>query len=79
MDIYEYIEKNGQRKTAIKLVSDRVYIHCGLTTSELPDSLELCNLYDEIEPLLSDWDENKGIILELLEEINFDFINEISN
>jgi len=78
MDIYEYIEKNGQR-TAIKLVSDRVYIHCGLTTSELPDSLELCNLYDEIEPLLSDWDENKGIILELLEEINFDFINEISN
>ena len=25
MDIYEYIEKNGQRKTAIKLVSDRVW------------------------------------------------------
>jgi hypothetical protein len=74
MDIYQYIEKNGQRKTAIKLVSDRVYIHCGLTISELPDSLELCNLYDEIEPLLSDWDTNKKLIFELLDEIDFDFI-----
>ena len=74
MDIYQYIEKNGQRKTAIKLVSDRVYIHCGLTTSELPDSLELCNLYDEIEPLLSDWDTNKKLIFELLEDIDFNEI-----
>jgi hypothetical protein len=74
MDIYQYIEKNGQRKTAIKLVSDRVYIHRGLTTSELPDSLELCNLYDEIEPLLSDWDTNKKLIFELLEDIDFNEI-----
>ena len=73
-NIYQYIEKNGQRKTAIKLVSDRVYIHCGLTTSELPDSLELCNLYDEIEPLLSDWDTNKKLIFELLEDIDFNEI-----
>lgn len=54
-----------------------MYINCGLTTSELPDSLELCNLYDEIEPLLSDWDTNKKLIFELLESINFDFVNEI--
>ena len=74
MNIYQYIEKNGQRKTAIKLVSDRVYINCGLTTSELPDSLELCNLYDEIEPLLSDWDTNKKLIFELLEDIDFNEI-----
>ena len=79
MNIIDYIKKYGERKTAIKLVSDRVFIHCGLTTSELPDSFELCNLYDEIETLLSNWDENKNLIFELLDEIDFDFINELTN
>ena len=74
MNIFDYIKKYGQRKTAIKLVSDRVYIHSGLTSSELPDSLELCNLYDQIEELLIDWDTNKNHIFEILDEINFDFI-----
>jgi hypothetical protein len=37
-------------------------------------SLELCNLYDEIEPLLSDWDTNKKLIFELLEDIDFNEI-----
>ena len=73
------IKEYGKRKAAIMLVSDRVFIHCGLSTSELPDSLELCNLYDEIETLLSDWEGNKNIIFELLDEIDFDFINELTN
>lgn len=74
----QYIEKHGARKTAMKLVSDRIFIHSGLTVRDLPDTSELCSMYDEIEQLLDDYtkDDLKSIV-SILDEIDYDFVNNL--
>jgi hypothetical protein len=78
MKIRDYISKYGERKTAIKLVSDRIYIHCGMSTSELPDTEELCSMYDKIEELLKTQSiENSKKIVEILDSIDYEFVEQI--
>jgi len=78
LKIREYIKKNGERKTAIKLVSDTIYIHCGMVTSELPETEQLCNMYDEIEELLKiPIIVNSRKIRKILDSINFDFVENL--
>lgn len=78
MKIREYIKTYGERKTAIKLVSDTIYIHCGMEISELPDTEQLCNMYDEIEELLKIPSiVNSRKIREILDNINFDFVENL--
>lgn len=75
MTIQEFANKYGARKTAIKLVDYRIFNIIGLMTSDLPDTSELCNIYDELEDLIEDgYEANKDSIKEILQDIDLSFI-----
>jgi hypothetical protein len=77
MKLTDYVKKYGTRKTAMKLVSDRIFIHSGITANELSDTHELCSMYDEIEEVLKDYKEDWQNISNILDEIDFDFVNNL--
>ena len=75
MTIQEYANKYGARKTAIKLVSYTIYQKIGLSVDDLPDTSELCNMYDDLEELIEDgYEENKEQVKDILSQIDDDFI-----
>ena len=75
MTFQEFANKYGARKTAIKLVDYRIFKIIGLMTSDLPDTSDLCNIYDELESLIEDgFDDNKDAIKDILSEIDLSFI-----
>lgn len=76
MTLKEYVEKYGERKAAIKLVDDKIFRIVGMTTRELPDTPELCCLYDEIEDYIKGGiEENRENIKAALAEIDREFID----
>jgi len=52
MNINEFCEKHGSRKTARAIISKRISQLCGLSLSDLPDSSELCDLTDSMEEII---------------------------
>ena len=76
MTLKEYVEKNGERKAAIRLVDEKIYRIVGMTTAELPDTPELCCLYDEIEGYIKGGiEKNRENIKSILNEIDREFID----
>lgn len=79
MKLKEYIKTHGTRKTAIAIVNIRVQRIMGISVHDLPDTYELCCIYDEIEDILinGDIDYGKQQIKDILADITPDFIESI--
>ena len=77
MKLQEFLNKNGPRKTAEKLVEMRIFNVIGFGMEDLPDRTELWDIVDNIEEELSEEDYNPNKIKESLQDINFEFIKEI--
>jgi len=77
MKLQEFLNENGPRKTATKLVEIRIFRIMGLSMQDLPDSTQLWDIVDEIESLLEECDFKMETIKDLLNEITFEFIEEI--
>jgi hypothetical protein len=77
MKLQEFLNENGARQTAEKLVDSRIIRITGLSMHDLPDSSELWDIVDEIEEELSEEDYNPNKIKETLQDITLEFIEEI--
>lgn len=77
MKLQEFLNENGPRKTAEKLVEMRIFNVIGFGMEDLPDRTELWDIVDNIEEELSEEDYNPNKIKESLQDINFEFIKEI--
>jgi hypothetical protein len=77
MKLQEFLNENGPRKTATKLVEIRIFRIMGLSMQDLPDSTQLWDIVDELESLLEECDFKMETIKDLLNEITFEFIEEI--
>ena len=77
MKLQEFLNENGARQTAIKLVEMRIFRIMGLSMQDLPDSSELWEIVDNIEEELSEEDYNPNRIKESLQDITFEFIEGI--
>ena len=77
MKLQEFLNENGPRKTATKLIEIRIFRIMGLSMQDLPDSTQLWDIVDELESLLEECDFKMETIKDLLNEITFEFIEEI--
>jgi hypothetical protein len=77
MKLQEFLNENGARKTAEKLVDNRIIRITGLSMHDLPDTTELWDIVDKIEEELSEEDYNPNKIKESLQDITLEFIEEI--
>ena len=77
MKLQEFLETNGARKTAVKLVEIRIFKIMGLSMQDLPDRMELWDIVDELESMLENNDFEMESIKDILNEITFEFIEGI--
>lgn len=77
MKLQEFLQQNGARKTAEKLVEMRIFKVIGLSMQDLPDTAELWDIVDNIEEELNEEDYNPNRIKESLQDITFEFIEGI--
>jgi len=79
MKLAQYIETHGTRAAAVKLLDNRVFKILGLSVHDLPETSELVEVYDEIENVLLNDDEEYGIpkIKSILQGIDQEFIEKI--
>ena len=77
MKLQEFLNANGSRKTAEKLMEVRIFQITGLSIEDLPDRTEIWDIVDEIESLLEEQDFDLKTIKSLLSEVTFEFIEEI--
>jgi DNA gyrase/topoisomerase IV subunit A len=77
MKLQEFLNENGSRKTAEKLMEMRIFKITGLNIQDLPDRTEIWDIVDEIESLLEEQDFDLKTIKSLLSEVTFEFIEEI--
>jgi hypothetical protein len=79
MNLKQYIETHGTRAAAIEIVNKRILKIIGLSVHDLPETAALVEIYDSIEDILINGDEEYGKqqIAEILYEITPDFIEEI--
>ena len=77
MKLQEFLNANGSRKTAEKLMEMRIFKITGLNIQDLPDRNEIWDIVDEIESLLEEQDFDLKTIKSLLSEVTFEFIEEI--
>jgi hypothetical protein len=78
MKLKEYLAINGTRKTAEKLADLRIQNVMGLSMADLPDSTQLWDIVEELESELMLDDFDIKVIKDILKEITFEFIEEIS-
>jgi hypothetical protein len=78
MKLADYLEINGARKTAEKLVNMRLLNVCGMDIDTLPDSQNLWYIVEELEEILQDEKYKQEDIKNVLKEITFEFIEEIA-
>ena len=76
MKLQEFLNANGPRKTAIKLIEMRIFRIIGLSMQDLPDTVELWDFVDELECILEDEFKMEDI-KDLLNDITFEFIEGI--
>lgn len=78
MTLHEHISLHGARKTAIALVDRRVQNIVGMSVHDLPDTAELCSIYDALEDVLSDVEGiDTQIIKEILTDIDTEFLHQL--
>ena len=77
MKLQEFLQQNGARKTAEKLVEMRIFKVIGLSMHDLPDSTYLWDIVDELESILEDNNFKMETIKDILSEITFEYIEEI--
>jgi hypothetical protein len=77
MKVQEFLKLNGERKTAEKLVNMRVQFVMGLSMEDLPDSIQLWDIVEEVENELMNKDFEIEKIRDILKQITFEFIEEI--
>ena len=77
MKLQEFLQQNGARKTAEKLVDMRILKVIGFSMQNLPDKAELWDIVDSIEEELNEEDYNPNKVKESLQEITFEFIESI--
>ena len=78
MKLSDYLEINGARKTAEKLVNMRLIKICGMDIDTLPDSTTLWDIVEELEEILQDENYKQEDIKNALKEITFELIEEIA-
>ncbi len=78
MKLADYLEINGARKTAEKLVNMRLINVCGMDIDTLPDSQNLWYIVEELEEILQDEKYKQEDIKNVLKEITFELIEEIA-
>jgi hypothetical protein len=77
MKLKEFLAENGTRKTAEKLADLRVQNVMGLSMADLPDSIQLWDIVEEVENELMNKDFEIEKIRDILKQITFEFIEEI--
>jgi hypothetical protein len=77
MKLKEFLAENGTRKTAEKLMDLRVLNVMGLSMADLPDSIQLWDIVEEVENELMNKDFEIEKIRDILKQITFEFIEEI--
>jgi hypothetical protein len=77
MKLKEFLAENGTRKTAEKLADLRVQNVMGLSMADLPDSIQLWDIVEEVENELINKDFEIEKIRDILKQITFEFIEEI--
>jgi len=77
MKLNDFLQENGARQTAIKLVNMRLSKIVGLSIEDLPDSTILWDIVQDIEEELHEEDYNPNRIKESLQDITFELIEEI--
>ena len=77
MKLQEFLNANGPRKTAEKLMEIRIFQITGLSIEDLPDRTEIWDIVDEIESLLEEQDFDLKTIKSQLSEVTFEFIDQI--
>jgi hypothetical protein len=77
MKLKEFLAENGTRKTAEKLADLRVQNVMGLSMADLPDSIQLWDIVEEVENELMNKDFEIEKIRYILKQITFEFIEEI--
>lgn len=80
MKLKDYLQKHGARKAAMALADYYCRRICGISLTELPDTAELCDLYDELEGIL---ESNAGrlsdpAVMKTISSLIKDVINEDS-
>jgi len=78
MKLADFLQINGARKTAEKLVNIRLLNVCGMDIDTLPDSSNLWDIVEELEKILQDEKYKQGDIKNILKEITFELIEEIA-
>lgn len=74
MTIKEFAVKHGARKTAKKLVDNRVKMLAGLGLDELPDTFEISEIVDQLEEIIKTDPDNRESVKEVLSNIDHEFI-----
>ena len=77
MKLKEFLAENGTRETAEKLADLRVQNVMGLSMADLPDSIQLWDIVEEVENELMNKDFEIEKIRDILKQITFEFIEEI--
>ena len=77
MKLKEFLAENGTRKTAEKLADLRVQNVMGLSMADLPDSIQLWDIVEEVENELMNKNFEIEKIRDILKQITFEFIEEI--
>ena len=77
MKLKEFLAENGTRKTAEKLADLRVQNVIGVSMADLPDSIQLWDIVEEVENELMNKDFEIEKIRDILKQITFEFIEEI--
>ena len=78
MKLADFLQINGARKTAEKLVNMRLLNVCGMDIGTIPDSTTLWDIVEEIEEILQDENYKQEDIKNALKEITFELIEEIA-
>jgi hypothetical protein len=77
MKLQDYLKANGTRKTAEKLVDNRIFKITGLSMHDLPDSTELWDLVEELREIFKNDDFDIQEVKNILREITPEYIEEI--
>jgi hypothetical protein len=77
MKLQEFLNENGARKTAEKLVDSRIFKVTGLSMHDLPDTTEVWDIVEELEAILENDNFDIQGIKDILNEITLEYIEEI--
>lgn len=74
LTLEEKVAKLGAREVAYQLISNKVLNLCGITLADLPDTAYLADMIDGLEDILQADSIDRDAIIEVLNEVDSDFI-----